>query len=222
MRFISLLPLFFVQVTIAGELTIFDVRKPVALSDKEVVQKDYYIDSGTEAGLQKGTIVTVFRKVPLYDTYQSRSAGDLKVEVAKVRIIHAQQGLSVARFAADIPRADIPILEENYIMIGDHLDISTATRDKKSASNGEGSTPSADPGTAPAAAPAPAPEAPAVAAPVAPPPKPAEAEKKPAPAPVTEQQAEPTPAPAEITSQKIEISAPQDPEIKPVEGPAVQ
>jgi hypothetical protein len=189
MRHILLIPFFFIEVSIAGELTIFDVRKPIPLSDKEVVQKDYYIDSGSEAGLQKGQIVTVVRKVPLYDTYQSRSAGDLKVEVAKVRIISAQQGLAVARFAADIPRADIPILEDNFIMVGDHLDMSTATRDKKSASNDEA--------PAPAAEPAPAPVAPVVAPAAAP-----------SVAPVP-------PAPAQVTSEKVEISAPKGAELKP-------
>jgi hypothetical protein len=199
MRYILLIPFCFIQVTIAGELTIFDVRKPIALSDKEVVQKDYYIDSGSEAGLQKGLIVTVIRKVPLYDTYQSRSAGDLKVEVAKVRIISAQQGLAVARFAADIPRADIPILEDNFIMVGDHLDMSTATRDKKSASNDEAPAPAADPGPAPAPA---APSAtPAPPAPVAPAPTPAAVVVP--------------PPPAEVTSQKIEVPAPKEADLKP-------
>lgn len=217
MRYLLLLPLYFSQITFAGELTIFDVRKPVAMSDKEVVQKDFYIDSGSEAGLQKGMIVTVVRKVPLYDTYQSRSAGDLKVEVAKVKIIQVQQGLSVARFAANIPRADIPILEEDYIMIGDRLDMSTATKDKRSASNDEGS--GGESGTAPASV------APAIPAPAAPTPPPAPAAAAPAqpekkPEPVSK--VEPTPAPAQITSQKIEALAPKDPGITPTEGPAIQ
>lgn len=219
MRYLVLLPLYFCQITFAGELTIFDVRKPVALSDKETVQKDFYIDSGSEAGLQKGMIVTVIRKVPLYDTYQSRSAGDLKVEVAKIKIIQVQQGLSVARFAANIPRADIPILEEDYIMIGDRLDMSTATKDKRSASNDEGTGSSADGGTAPASV------APAIPAPAAPTPPPApaaaapsEPEKK--PEPVTK--LEPGHAPAQITSQKIEALAPKDPGLSPTEGPAIQ
>jgi hypothetical protein len=224
MRYILLLPFFFINVTYAGELTVFDVRKPITLSDKEVVQKDFYIDSGSEAGLQKGMIVTVVRKVPLYDTYQSRSAGDLKVEVAKVRIIHVQQGLSVARFVASVPRADIPILEDDFIMIGDRLDMSTATRDKRSAMNDEGTEGS---GSAPAAAPVPtpstAPVAPAAAAPPASPP-PSAADKKASP-PVSEQKPEAAPVappPAKITSQKIELSAPADPGIQPIDGPSVQ
>lgn len=202
MRYLLLLPFYFCQVTFAGDLTIFDVRKPVAMSEKETVQKDFYIDSGSEAGLQKGMVVTVVRRVPLYDTYQSRSAGDLKVEVAKVKIIQVQQGLSVARFVADIPRADIPILEEDYIMIGDRLDMSTATKGKLSAANDDG------PGVATA-------PAPASAAPVAP----AKPEKK--PEPVSQIKSAPPP-PAEITSQKVEALAPSDPGIKPTEGPAIQ
>lgn len=132
-----IISLFFAIPVAAAELTIFDVRKPIALSDKEITQKDFYINAGAEAGLQKGMIVTVIRKVPLYDTYQSRSAGDLTVPVAKVKIIQVQQGNSVARFASEINRADVPTLEENFILVGDRLDLSTATHEKKSADASE-------------------------------------------------------------------------------------
>lgn len=83
MRMILFAAIFLSVFATAGELTIFDVRKPIALSDKEAPVKDYYINAGAEAGLQKGMIITVMRKVPLYDNYQSRSAGDLTVPVAK-------------------------------------------------------------------------------------------------------------------------------------------
>lgn len=122
-----------------GELTVFEVRKPIALSDKETVQKDYYINAGSESGLQKGMIITVIRKVPLYDSYQNRSAGDLSVPVAKVRIIQVQQGNSVARFVSEIARNEVPVLEENFIMVGDKLDLSTATHEKKTAQADEDS-----------------------------------------------------------------------------------
>ncbi len=135
MRWIVIALLFAAEWTHAADLTIFEVRKPIALSDKEVTQKDYYINAGSESGLQKGMIITVVRKIPLYDSYRSRSAGDLTVPVAKVKIIQVQEGLSVARFASEISRNEIPTLEENFVMIGDQLDLATATHEKKSADN---------------------------------------------------------------------------------------
>jgi hypothetical protein len=185
----------------SADLTIFDVRKPIAMSDKEHPQKDFYINGGTESGLQTGTVVTVVRRLPLYDSYQSRSAGDLTIPVAKVLIIHVQPGLSVARFHSEIGRNDVPILEENFILIGDRLDLSTATRDKKGAAN-EGDGIAESPKTASAA------------------PAPAEPEKVVAPEPP------PTPTQVQITSQKIEPEKQSPKENSPgtasSEGPAIQ
>lgn len=117
----------------AADLTIFDARKPIAMSDKDKPAKDFYINGGNESGLRSGTILTVVRRIPLYDSYQNRSSGDLTVPVAKVIIIHVQPGLSVARFYSEISRLENPILEEPFIMIGDRLDLSTATKEKKDA-----------------------------------------------------------------------------------------
>ena len=142
-------------------------------------------------------IITVVRKVPLYDTYQSRSAGDLTVPVAKVKIIQVQQGNSaVARFFAEIGRNDVPVLEEQFILVGDKLDLSSATHEKKSASN-DGS----DEG-----------ESESKAAP----------ESKKAQPPVTLVPALPPPA-AQVTSKKVD-DPPKEPglSLAPTEGPTIR
>ncbi|NJM10245.1 MAG: hypothetical protein HC883_05130 [Bdellovibrionaceae bacterium] len=76
---------------LAEELTIFDVRKNLPMSDSEKVYRDFYINGGNEAGLSAGMIITVERRMPLYDSYQNRSAGDLQLKVAKIKIIHVQK-----------------------------------------------------------------------------------------------------------------------------------
>ncbi|MGE4133434.1 MAG: hypothetical protein AB7F86_17465 [Bdellovibrionales bacterium] len=113
-----------------AELTIFDVRKNLPLSDDEKTFKDYYINGGTEAGIANGMLITVQRRLPLYDTYSNRSAGDLNLKVAKIKIIHTQKGLSVARLQSEFSRETAPLLEDNFIMVGDRLDLATAVMGK--------------------------------------------------------------------------------------------
>jgi hypothetical protein len=120
-----------------ADLTIFDVRKNLPLSDKEPVYKDFIIDGGSESGLAAGMILTVTRKLPLYDSYQNRSAGDLSLKVAKIKIIHVQKNLAVARLHGEFTRENAPILEDNYIMVGDHIDLGSATTDKKEKAEAE-------------------------------------------------------------------------------------
>jgi hypothetical protein len=117
--------------TAKAELTIFDVRKNLAMSDADKVYRDFYINGGSESGLSQGMIITVQRRQPLYDSYQNRSAGDLQLKVAKIKIIHVQKGLAVARLHTEFTRDNAPILEDNFIMTGDQLDLSSATTEKE-------------------------------------------------------------------------------------------
>lgn len=121
---------FFACAQAHAELTIFDVRKNLALSDTEKVYRDFYINGGSEAGITAGMIITVQRRLPLYDNYLNRSAGDLDLKVAKVKVIHVQKGLSVARLHSEYDRSTAPLLEDNFIMVGDRLDLATAVSDK--------------------------------------------------------------------------------------------
>lgn len=120
-----------------AELTIFDVRKNLPLSDTEKVYRDFYINGGTESGVAVNMVITVQRRLPLYDTYQNRSAGDLDLKVAKIKVIHVQKGLSVARMHTEFSRENAPLLEDNFIMVGDRLDLATAVQDKPDKKAGE-------------------------------------------------------------------------------------
>lgn len=113
-----------------ADLTIFDVRKNLAMSDTDKVYRDFYVNGGSESGLSVGMVITVQRRQPLYDSYQNRSAGDLSLKVAKIKIIHVQKGLAVARLHSEFTRDNAPILEDNFIMVGDQLDLGSATSDK--------------------------------------------------------------------------------------------
>ncbi len=123
--------LFTLSVNAWADLTIFDVRKSLPMSDDEKALRDFYINGGSEAGLANGMVITVQRRLPLYDSYQNRSAGDLDLKVAKVKIIHVQKGLAVARLHSEFTRESAPLLEDNFIMVGDRLDLGSATSDSK-------------------------------------------------------------------------------------------
>ncbi len=115
----------------ANDITIFDARKSLSLSDSEPSYRDFYVNGGTEAGLKAGMVFSVIRKLPLYDTYENRSPGDLVIRVGKVKIIHAQKNISVARLQSMLSRESLPLLEDNFIMVGDKLDLGSAEGDKK-------------------------------------------------------------------------------------------
>lgn len=113
------------------EAVVFDIRRQVSLDPNKTESKDYYINSGSEAGLKQDMLIVVTRRHTLYDAYQNKSPGDLIVPVGQLRIIHVQKGLSVARLEKMVDREDLPNLELEAIMVGDRLDMETARMGKK-------------------------------------------------------------------------------------------
>lgn len=145
MKFLFVLVISLSPVMALAELTIFDVRKNLPMSDTEKVYRDFYINGGSEAGLSAGMIITVERRMPLYDNYLNRSAGDLNLKVAKIKIIHVQKGLAVARLHSEFTRDNAPMLEDPFIMVGDRLDLNSATTEKESKKAEAEATPAPEP-----------------------------------------------------------------------------
>lgn len=110
----------------AQEVTVFDVRKNLPMSDDEPVYRDFYINAGSNAGIKSGMIITVIRKRALYDPYQNNNPSDLSVPVGELKVIHVQKDMSVARLHRTFDRDNMPILEFNFILVGDRLDLGTA------------------------------------------------------------------------------------------------
>lgn len=119
------------QLTWAGDITVFDVRRPVSMQNGVVLEKDFFINAGTEKGIQPGVVIDVLRRRPLYDTYQNRSVGDLYIRLAKLEIIHSQPGFSVARLYSQYSRKNLPMVDYDVPMVGDQVDISSIKKLKK-------------------------------------------------------------------------------------------
>jgi hypothetical protein len=120
----------------AKDISVFDIRRPLSMENGQELPKDYYINGGSETGLKVGMLVTITRRLTLYDPFQNKSPGDLLVPVGRLRIIQVQEGLSVARLEDMMERVQLPNLDIDAVTIGDRLDLTTAKMaPKKTAEN---------------------------------------------------------------------------------------
>lgn len=108
-------------------ISIFDLRKSLPMEPTEPVYHDYYINAGIEVGLKKGIYVDIFRAAPVHDPLQNKAQANIHIPVGKIQIIHAEKNLSVARPVSELTDEERPTLEYESIMIGDQLDLKTAT-----------------------------------------------------------------------------------------------
>lgn len=106
---------------------IFDVRRSLPLEPNEPVYHDFYINAGPESGLKKGMYVTVVRPVPVHDPIQNKQQATLNVTVGKLQVLQVDRGITVARLNSELSDEERPVLEFEAIMIGDRIDLDSAT-----------------------------------------------------------------------------------------------
>jgi len=110
-----LMPLF----SQAEEISIFSVNKTLSMGPKDPVYRDYYLNGGTQEGFRRGMLVTVVRRVPVHDLSRNRALGDLRVPVAKLKLIYVNRSISVGRVEKLIEPTNYPAAEFKAVMVGD-------------------------------------------------------------------------------------------------------
>src|SRR5205823_4199211 len=125
-----LFPLLFILLAAAAsahahpsDFIVFDVRKTLPLHDGEQVYRDYYVNIGTETGVRAGSILAVYRRIPVVDVYRNKAQGDLIVPVGHLRVIHSQKTMSVCRLAGRASESQVPVMDYEAVMMGDRVEI---------------------------------------------------------------------------------------------------
>jgi len=113
----------FLSTALASEITIADARKNIPLSDDEPAFKDYYLSGKDLSALKKNSLVTVVRNVSIKDATGSQNLGEISVPVGQLKVIFIQGKVAVAREHKLFSRSELPMLEQNGLLIGDQIDL---------------------------------------------------------------------------------------------------
>lgn len=114
----------------ADDLRVVEVRRNIPLADADPVYKDFYIAGGVSA-LKPNMVVKAVRKLGLKDATGTQSVGELNIPVGQLKVIFVQDNLAVAREYKLLSRADLPMLEQHGIMVGDLIDLKDSFTDKR-------------------------------------------------------------------------------------------
>lgn len=85
----------------------------------EVVQRDYYLTMGTDDGLEIGSSVEVIRRAPTFDLTSSKLYKDVAFPIAKLKVIHVESSVAIARLDKFNAPEKTPALNTRAVMIGD-------------------------------------------------------------------------------------------------------
>ena len=106
--------------TLANDAIVYSVYKGIDLGfPNEELQKDFFINLGTNQGIKTGAILEVSRKMPSYDLTTEKLYKDLVFPFAKLRVIHAEKDASIARLETLYPASKTHIINPKGVIVGD-------------------------------------------------------------------------------------------------------
>ena len=78
---------------------------------------------GANQGLEKGTVLNVFRVVSKSNPYNNKKRINYRIPIGKLEVIHSEDESAVAYVKQLNMNIKDPIFEINNFMIGDHVTI---------------------------------------------------------------------------------------------------
>lgn len=99
------------------------VRREVGLNREESdsAAQDIILNAGTDAGINEGMVLTVERRIPILDPYRDNQQSELQVHFALLKVISAQNGISVARVEKIQPIKTGIGVGTRAVLIGDYV-----------------------------------------------------------------------------------------------------
>ena len=109
----------------AADYVVYGMYRPLDLGNSgEAPQKDYYINMGSRQGVRVGDTLEVLRRVSTYDLQTEKLYADILFPFARIKVIHVENGVAVARLDKVSPADKTPgspVMSTRGIMIGDFV-----------------------------------------------------------------------------------------------------
>ena len=110
----------FSATSLAEEFNVYQVYRAVDLGESDVSPpKDIFINMGSQQGIKKGSILDVYRKISSFDNLTQKHMGDSMIPVGRVKVIHVDDKIAIARADKFVSVDQEPALLPQAVMIGD-------------------------------------------------------------------------------------------------------
>ncbi len=108
----------------AADFNVTSVIREVPLKQTDIMYKDFYINAGTNNGLKQGAFIDAKRRMVIFDNANSKMMGDTSIRIARLKVIHVDKNVSIARLVEFYPKDQTPIAGYDSVMIGDVIEVS--------------------------------------------------------------------------------------------------
>jgi len=107
-----------------AEFFVTSVIREIPMKQGDAAYRDFYVNAGSNNGLRQGVFLEAIRKMPVYDNINSKLLGDTTVKIARLRVIHVDKDLAIARLVKFFEKETTPLAGFDSVMIGDLIQVS--------------------------------------------------------------------------------------------------
>jgi hypothetical protein len=102
---------------------VFGIRTDFAMTDGETPFRDVYVNMGTDQGIKVGSQLDAFRTLTTVDEINQRTGQNISFRIAKLKVIHAEGGIAVARVVKMMPPESTPVGTYTNVIVGDTVEV---------------------------------------------------------------------------------------------------
>ena len=117
--------LFFPLSSEAADYAVFGVKTNFPMVDGEPILRDLYLNIGTNQGIKEGSQLEAHRLLTTIDEINQRTGNNITFKIARLRVIHAESDMAIARVVKMLPPESTPTGTYTNVMVGDRISVAS-------------------------------------------------------------------------------------------------
>lgn len=108
----------------ARDHLIFSIVHDIPMGYKdEVLKKNYYVNIGSNQGVEKGSVLSVFRTISMQNPYDNQNRVNYRVKIGELNVLHSEDEAAITELKdVRLNKSDV-LFEVRDFMIGDYVSV---------------------------------------------------------------------------------------------------
>lgn len=107
----------------AADFKVFGIRTDFPMTEGQPLFRDVYVNMGTNQGIKAGSALDAYRVVSTVDELNQRVGKNMTFKIAKLKVIHAEAEMAVARVVQMLPPESTPLGAFTNVIVGDEVEV---------------------------------------------------------------------------------------------------
>lgn len=108
----------------ARDFIIFSIVQDLPMGyQNETINKNFYVNIGSEQGVDSGTTLDVYRTISRLDPYETKQRYQYKVKIGELEVLHTEKDTAIAALKDINIGKDAKVYDIGSFMIGDKVNV---------------------------------------------------------------------------------------------------